>query len=98
MRDGTLGDVSATILPGDGVRQVVPQRVVGEWRESLTFYLRSMEVRRRTRLQLLDQQGSVCFERRISIVRPPEMIVASSDGDEMNCSRTLTFRLIGGAA
>jgi NADPH-dependent 2,4-dienoyl-CoA reductase/sulfur reductase-like enzyme len=95
-RDGTLGDEVATILPGEGVRCVVPQRIRGKWDGELSFYMRAKEVRRRVTLQLLDEGGDARFEQRLRIVRPPEMIKVSVDNSGRDLSGSLTFRLTGG--
>ena len=95
-QDATFGEEVATLRPGDGIRYVVPQRIRGGWDGEMSFYMRAVDVRRRTTLQLLDQGGDILFEKRLRIVRPPEMIKVGLGSPRPRFSGQLTFQLGGG--
>ena len=93
-RSGSGGQ-SLTVLPGAGIRSVVPQRVSPSVSEPVIFHMRSTEVRRRTRLSLVDSSGAEVFRRRLQIVRPPEMFNVAIEGLADHANGELTFQLTG---
>ncbi len=86
------------VLSGNGVSSVVPQRLSGyNDKEVLKFYIRSNDVNRKVRLQLMDKEDGLVFTKMLPVVRPPEMIIATVRDVDFTRSNQYTFSLVGGS-
>ena len=68
----TPGEKRFRIVPGKGIRSAVPQFVCGD--EQTTFQIRCEDPVRQGNLQLVSSSGTVVYQKRIPIARPPEML------------------------
>ncbi|MCP4400028.1 MAG: FAD-dependent oxidoreductase [bacterium] len=83
------------VTPGDGIRCVIPQRLSGDAKDALHFYLRAGDVKRAVTLKLLNTENKPVFTKRFSIVRPPEMIHITMRDRDLRSSGQYTFHLAG---
>ncbi len=96
-----LGEIGAwdqeicEVIPGDGIRCVIPQRLSGDNQEEVHFYLRSNQVKRNVTLQLVHEKGNSVFTKGFRIVRPPEMIHITAREVDFSSSGQYTFHLEG---
>ncbi len=83
------------VTPGDGIRCVIPQKLSGDGKEAVHFYLRSSEVKRKVTLKLLNKENNAVFTKRFNIVRPPEMIHITARDRDLSFLGQYTFHLVG---
>ncbi|RKX77644.1 MAG: pyridine nucleotide-disulfide oxidoreductase [Spirochaetes bacterium] len=68
------GKETASVIPGEGVRCVMPQKLTENCQGKLNFYLRASTHRRMVLLDFSASDNRIIYSEKINIVRPPEMI------------------------
>ncbi len=90
---GPSTDAAARIVPGAGVRSVVPQRLSAHLPDTVEFHLRASTEGRRRTLELTGRQRGTVYRRRCPVVRASEMVRATVRGIGASGDDELTFRI-----